>query len=252
MRCHMCGNEAVYFQPYSGRHLCGRHLTLDIEARAKRIIRLHRWLRPGDHIAVPLAGDRKSAALLAFLHYLTGRRRDIRLSAILPRERDAVTKRYAAASGVAESLRVPCREIQEPGGGGTAFLPNVTRIAIPVSLDDVAQGVLREFLFGDADRLVHPCRADPVKPRLICPFVTIPDAEIERYWDLTGTKVPLPGAGRAGEVLPKETRDRFGNYCQRHPATQHAIHSLAEELFRGDAAGICCICTGQEVAGDGT
>ena len=82
MRCDKCRNEAVLFQAYSGRHLCGRHLVADIEARAKRSIRSHRWMSPGDHIAVVVSGDRKSAALLFFLKKLTAGRRDIRLSAV--------------------------------------------------------------------------------------------------------------------------------------------------------------------------
>ena len=82
MQCDKCRNEAVFFQSYSGRHLCGRHLALDIETRAKRSIRSHRWMSPGDHIAVVVSGDRKSAALLYFLKKLTADRRDIRLSAV--------------------------------------------------------------------------------------------------------------------------------------------------------------------------
>ena len=79
MLCDKCRNEAALFQPSSGRHLCGRHLAADIEARAKRAIRSHHWMKTGDHIAVIRTGDRKSAALLIFLKRLIAGRRDIRL-----------------------------------------------------------------------------------------------------------------------------------------------------------------------------
>jgi len=77
MQCDKCRNEAVLFQPYSGRHLCRRHLALNIEARAKHSIRSHHWMKTGDHIAIVLPGDKKSAALLLFLKKLTAGRRDI-------------------------------------------------------------------------------------------------------------------------------------------------------------------------------
>ena len=88
MQCDKCRNEAVLFQPSSGRHLCGRHLAADIEVRAKRSIRSHHWMKTGDHIAVISTGDKKSAALLIFLKKLIAGRRDIRLSAI-PTGKDA-------------------------------------------------------------------------------------------------------------------------------------------------------------------
>jgi len=242
MRCDTCGNEAVCFQPYSGRYLCGRHLISDIETRAKRTIRSHRWLRPGDHIAVPLAGDRRSAALLFFLRDLTGRRRDIHLIAILPPAEEITDGQREAARTVAESLRLSCREILDSG---------VTRIAIPVSLDDVSQGVLGEFLFGDVDRLVNPRQPGSDRLPIICPFISVPSAEIDLYWDLKGTAVALPAPGRAGNILPRETRDLFEDYCRRHPATKHAILSLADELAQGDVTGIGCRRTGREVTGDG-
>ncbi len=82
MQCDACRREAVVFQPYSGKHLCPVHFLKDFEAKAKRTIRSHGWLRPGDHIAVVLPGDAAGAALLVFLVNLTENRRDIRLSAI--------------------------------------------------------------------------------------------------------------------------------------------------------------------------
>ena len=82
MQCDACRREAEVFQPYSGKHLCPVHFFKDFEAKAKRAIRSHGWLRPGDHIAVVLPGDAAGAALLVFLANLTENRRDIRLSAI--------------------------------------------------------------------------------------------------------------------------------------------------------------------------
>jgi len=61
-----------------------RYITVKEEhaEKAKHEIRRHRWITPGDHIAVALSGDKSSAALLYFLKKLTSNRRDISISAI--------------------------------------------------------------------------------------------------------------------------------------------------------------------------
>ena len=83
MKCSKCLQDAIIFQPYSGLHLCGQHIIADVEAKAKKVIRAHGWLKSGDHIAVFLSGDQSSSALLYFLKKLTAQRHDIRITAII-------------------------------------------------------------------------------------------------------------------------------------------------------------------------
>jgi tRNA(Ile)-lysidine synthase TilS/MesJ len=236
MRCDKCRDDAIFFQSYSGRRLCGRHLALDIESRAKRSIRSHRWIKPGDHIAVVVSGDKKSAALLCFLQKLTADRRDIRLSAIPTKDVVAKRDRRSAAMKIAELLRVSCVEMPEPGGSVTAPSDMVTTIALAISLDDIAQGVLGEFLFGDAVRLVHPPPSVSCQIPVIYPFMTVPSDEIDLYWDNQGTGIsPAPGTSLR-EIIPREKLSLLEDYCLRHPATKYALLHLAEQLSGGNAA----------------
>jgi tRNA(Ile)-lysidine synthase TilS/MesJ len=236
MQCDKCRNEAVFYQSYSGRHLCGRHLALDIETRAKRSIRSHRWMSPGDHIAVVVSGDRKSAALLYFLKKLTADRRDIRLSAVYACGADTRKGSRSAAMKVAESLRIPCIEMPLPGGSGTAAQEKVTKIALAISLDDIAQGVLGQFLFGNAGRLVHPPSAGSSPLPLICPFIAVPSDELDLYGEIGGPGIDLPPGTPACDTFPQETGAILKDYSRRHPATKYALLHLAEQLSSGDAA----------------
>jgi tRNA(Ile)-lysidine synthase TilS/MesJ len=251
MRCDTCGSKAVFFQSSSGRHLCGRHLVLDIEARAKRSIRSNRWLLPGDCLAVPLAGDRKSAALLAFLKILTGGRRDVSLCAILPREDGTGERNRTAARMAAESLGIACTGMPETGVPPAVVRPGITRIALPVTLDDIAECVLREFLFGNAGNLIHPGPSTPGRSPVIFPFLTVSSGEAEQYWDLAGTGVALRAGTPAWETFAPMARDLLKRYTTRHPATNYALLHLAEELGGGDAAGTACCCAARKEVADG-
>ena len=237
MRCDKCKNEAIFFQAYSGRHLCGRHLVRDIEVRAKRTIRSHRWMHPGDHIAVVVSEDRRSVALLCFLRELTSDRRDIRLSAVPAREGDAATGGGSAATALAESLGIPCIGMPLPGTGAAAN-GNVTRIARAISLDDIAQDVLVQFLFGNADRLVHPVSGGEISLPVICPFIAIPSDELDLYGEIVGEGVGIrfPPGTSPRKNIPSEIAGLFQDYYQRHPATKYALLHLAEQLSNGDAA----------------
>jgi hypothetical protein len=236
MQCDKCRNEAVLFQPYSGRHLCGRHLAAVIEVRAKRSIRAHRWLSSGDHIVVIFSGDKKSGALLFFMKKLTADRRDIRLSAVPAGGVVTGKGDWSAALKVAALLRIPCLGTLPPDGSGAAAQGSVTKIALGFSLDDVAQGVLAQFLFGDAGRFVHPRpnKSSPVP--VIFPFISVPSDELDLYWDCQGTGIDLvPGIPHC-DGLQKDTAAFLEEYTHRHPATKFALLHLGERLSNGNAA----------------
>lgn len=238
MRCDKCRNEAVFFQAYSGRHLCSRHLVSDIEARAKRSIRSHRWMRPGDHIAVVVSGDRKSAALLSFLKKLTAGRRDVRLSAVPVCEEDNRAGNNSAAMRVAVSLQIRCIKMPAPGDSGTVPYADITKIAVAVSLDDIAQSVLGQFLFGNADRLVHPPLSEWSRIPVICPFVTVPSEELDRYWESEGTGTGCLSTTSCHDTVLQETRAMLEDFSLRHPATGYALLHIAEDLSSGNVAAI--------------
>ena len=238
MLCDKCRNEAVLSQPSSGRNLCGRHLAADIEVRAKRAIRSHSWIKTGDHIAVIRTGDRKSAALLIFLKKLIAGRKDIRLSAI-PAGKDAKDRCWpSAVPGVAGLFSIPPAGIPEPGDHETAAHERPSKIALAVTLDDIASEVLARVLIGNVEYLIHPPQAAAGGIAVICPFIAIPSEELERYPDCqeTGTG-PAPCLPRQ-DPLTREVETLFRDYHSRHPATRFSLLNLAEELSSGNIAGI--------------
>lgn len=241
MRCDKCRNESVFFQSYSGRHLCGRHLLLDVETRAKHSVRSHRWICSNDHIAVPVYGDRSSAVLLSFLKKLTADRRDIRLSAVLPCKGDAMMVDRSAARQVAESLRIPWIEMP-PMEYETNDQGRVTKIALGITIDGVAQSVLGEFLFGNVNRLVQPGSPGKNPLPVICPFITVPSEELDLSWEFWGTAISLPRGSPAQANPGMETETLLKDYSRRHPATKYALLHLAEQLSSGNAAGTAVAC----------
>ncbi|MDD1684309.1 MAG: hypothetical protein LUQ19_00305 [Methanoregula sp.] len=245
MQCDKCRNEAVFFQPSSGRHLCGRHLAADIGARAKRVIRSHRWMETGDHITVVLSGDKQSAALLLFLQRMIADRRDIRLSAVPAGDRDAGGGGSSAPLGVAESLRVPCIKMPWPGEPGSAGGDRPTKIALAFTLDDIAREVLVQFLSGNAEKLVHPPVAGRGGIPVICPFIAIPSEELDIYWDREGTKIDLVPSTPVQDPLSRDVETLLNDYHHRHPATRFALLNLTEELSGGNVAGIAAAAYGQ-------
>jgi tRNA(Ile)-lysidine synthase TilS/MesJ len=251
MKCDKCRDDAVFFQSYSGRHLCGRHLTADIEVRAKRSIRAHRWMNSGDHIAVMISGDKKSGALLSFMKKLTADRHDIRLSAVPAGE--AVTGKSArsAVLKVADLLRIPCLGALSPDGSLAAAQESITKIALGSSLDEIAQDVLAQFLFGDAGRLVHPWPTGSSPVPVICPFISVPSDELDLYWDCQGTGIDLVPGTPSREGLQKEIPAFLEQYSYRHPATKFALQHLGEQLSNGNIAALPFMDTDWGDSGDG-
>ena len=275
MQCSACRREAVIFQPYSGKHLCPVHFTRDLEAKAKRTIRSHSWLRPGDHIAVMLGGDAASAGLLFFLAGITKDRRDIRLSAITVDPGSAGAPAGERAKAVAGSFNVPWysgtfaerygitleRLIQEEGPGNAARTcrvlagdllgeiaerHGVTRCAMATPVDEVAGNFFADLLAGTPEHTLFSRQtAGRSGIPVITPFMEIPAAELDGYGLL---HVPenflpaLPCPGKSG--LENEADGVLGSYTSRHPAARFALANLAGTLF-GIASALphgCPVC----------
>ncbi|MGB7789491.1 hypothetical protein [Methanoregula sp.] len=216
MQCDRCRSDPVIFQPYSGRDLCRDHFIADFEARAKRVIRQHQWMRPGDHIAIPISGDRPCSALLFFLQELGGRRRDVRISAI-PGNRETVGGPEAS----------PYEEAAENIGA--------TRLALPTSLDEIAISVLSGILRGLPGPAPIPEEQHRVMDRTIpCifPFSRIPAEEIVLYAQLQGVGSDNSRHGDLRGMFHYEVKTFLDEYSSRHPATKYAVAGLGHQLAR--------------------
>lgn len=272
MQCSKCHRDAIVFQPYSGLHLCDRHLITDVEAKAKKIIRVQGWLRPGDHIAVLLSGDLSSSALLFFLKKLTVQRRDIQISAITIAERTGAHSDISHAKRIAEDLDTDLTEVSWPEESGIetdsitgkkqdissqpvfpeshsilldkiAQQYGITKIAWGLCLDDAASVVLGCIIRGDGDRLVMRSSGQD-KILWICPFIAVTAAEISLYADLSGFGTEQTPGPENRDMLHKDMIVMLDSYTNNHPATKYALLNLGENLagFTRGIAGLIHAC----------
>jgi uncharacterized protein (TIGR00269 family) len=257
--CSKCRRPAIILQRYSGLHLCRGHFISDFESKAKRAIRQHRWIRPGDRIRVAVSGGKDSSALLHFLVGLLGKRRDITLMALTIDEgidgyRDlSIARRIAEDLGVehihasfAECFGITIDEIVRKKGdrlscsycgvlrrqllNRVAKERGITRLALGFNLDDEAQSVLMNVLRGDADRLLRPASAaEGLVPR-IKPFMYIPEREVALYALLHVEGFEIGRCPYAHNALRADVRNLLNDYTWRHPATRYSLVNLGERL----------------------
>ncbi|MDP3564860.1 MAG: tRNA(Ile)-lysidine synthase [Methanoregula sp.] len=254
MQCSKCPRDAIVFQRYSGLHLCSQHSIADVEAKAKKMIRLQGWLRPGDHIAVLLSGDQSSSALLYFLKKLTAQRRDIRITAISIAGGAGAQNDISHAKQIAEGLDTGFLEVSWPEEVGTrmtsgtgkdqdvAYPPSkptlpdriaqrygITKIAWGLCLDDAAGVVLESVLRGEGERLIRysSCQDAPVP---ICPFISVTSAEVSLYAELCGCGGERTMNLDQGDELHRDAITMLNGFTHNHPATKYALLNLAETL----------------------
>lgn len=205
MQCSKCKGEAVIFQPYSGQHLCRDHFIDDLEAKAKRSIRVHQWMKPGDHIGVLVTGSVADNALLFFLQKLTGNRRDVRISA------------HPACRGTPGYKRIL-------GDAG------MTKVALATTLEDAAASVLTSILQGEPDKDLLSGSDTGITLPLIAPFSHIPAYEIAAYARLHGLSREETPDPQERDPLFTEMKAMLIDYSRRHPAAPHAVLNLFEVL----------------------
>jgi tRNA(Ile)-lysidine synthase TilS/MesJ len=256
MQCSKCHRDAIIFQPYSGQHICDLHVTADVEAKAKWVIRAHKWLRTGDHIGVALSGNRSSSALLYFLKTLTAQRHDIRITAITIDEGLRSHSNPSRAKRIAALLDTDClcgslggdadiekTSIAQKNGDASqrdytlrsllldriAREHGITKLALGFSLEDAAGAVLETVLTGNVELLINSKCPDSAIPR-ICPFTPVPSAEVALYADLHGLGNGCPVFPDQGDKLHQDVITLLDPYTNNHPATKYALYNLGEHL----------------------
>ena len=259
MQCNKCGREAVLFQAYSGQHLCRQHFETDLERKTKHEIRTHRWLEPGDHIAVALSGDANSSALLYFLKKLTSSRHDIRISAITIDEgimgyRDPVCANEIARASGAECIRISfperfgmsideiakrkgvtiscmyCRVLRNFLLDRIATEYGVTKLATGDDLDDSATSVLKTILRGNAGMVARSGQTRKGKIPRIRPFISIPKNEVALYAALHIKEYDRSRCPYHNDLFDEDVRVLMEDFTIRHPATGYALLGLENHL----------------------
>lgn len=258
MQCSKCQRDAIVFQPYSGLHLCDQHIIADVEAKAKRRIRAHSWLKPGDHIAVLLSGDKSTSALLYFLKKLTVHRRDIRISAITTDNGTGAPSNTSQAKRIAKVLDTELLEVllseeskfgSESCTGKNPEIPSpplfpplrstlldriaqrhgITKIARGLCLDDAAGMVLENIIRGDVGKLFSGSYCQSLLLQ-ICPFISVTAAEVSLYADLCRCDNNRTLNPYQGNRLHNDMVTLLDCFTNNHPATKYALLNLGENL----------------------
>jgi len=251
MQCDSCKREAVLCQRYSGRHLCHVHLSMDLEAKAKRFIREHRSLRSGDYIGILFTGDKPDGALVHFMNKLIADRRDVRL-ALIPAPGN-LPWGTLCESGRKVSARygiplLPSKEWSfylngRKTGGEVASLQfrhkeqnfadeQITKVAVSIPLEDAASWILSAFLQGNPGSLAGS-GSERVRIPVLCPFFPVSAGELETYWDGLGSGICLSQRHVEHDEFTGRVSVRLKEFNSRHPATNHALLSLGEHLAAG-------------------
>jgi tRNA(Ile)-lysidine synthase TilS/MesJ len=259
MLCSKCRRQAVIYQRYSGLSLCRTHFEADFEAKAKRAIRVHRWLSSGDRIGVVMNGGKNSGALLYFLKRLVGRRRDVELLAVTIDEGIQGYSDTVVAQSMAQEMgvRLVSTSFREVFGmtfdeiasrrgfrpscpsccmlrslclERTALDHGLTRFALGMTLDDEALGVFSSVITGEAERIVRLQESIGDRAECIRPFMYIPEGEVELYaschvetW-ISGT------CPYASDDLCADIRSLLYTYTTNHPAAHYALVNLGDRL----------------------
>jgi tRNA(Ile)-lysidine synthase TilS/MesJ len=267
MLCSKCRRPAVIYQRYSGLHLCRTHFEADFEAKAKRAIRVHRWLSSGDRIGVVHSGEKDSSALLYFLQKVMGRRQDVELLSVSIDEgirnysdtslarsfAEKMEVRHVASSfqemfgttfddmashgesiqacSSCSTLRALCIEklVREHG---------ITRLAVGSNLDDEARNLFLDFLTGKAERIIHPPEYRGHPAVVIKPFMYIPDKEVALYASYHAEGLGSMRCPHASGDLAADVRSILDEYDRNHPSTPYALVNLGDRLRCLGEAGL--------------
>ncbi|WP_448577351.1 TIGR00269 family protein [Thermosphaera sp.] len=83
VNCSFCERKAIYVNPLNGRAYCKLHFISYFERKVRRTIRKYGMLGEKEHIVVGVSGGKDSMSLLHFLHKLSRKNKNWRLTAVL-------------------------------------------------------------------------------------------------------------------------------------------------------------------------
>jgi hypothetical protein len=192
---------------------------------------------------------------------LTQDRRDIRLSVIPANGGIAGNDNRSSVEQIAALLGFPCipsvskdsvaiyeekigtayaadTVLHHPRDKGNGPAARITKIAVAFTLEDMARGVLVKFLQGSLDTLIHPSSSAQGSLPVICPFESIPSAELELYWDGLGAGLDLLPYIHERDSFMDRVAGLLDEYNTRHPATLHALLNIGEQLTEGKVASL--------------
>ena len=258
--CSLCTEQAVVYQRYINRHLCGTHFTADVEHRVADTIKTRQMISPQDRVAVALSGGKDSTALLLLLQRLLPTWENVRLIAITIDEGIAGYREETIRSAEHLTVRLGIEHhcISFTGLFGDsldAFLTGretqacsicgilrkkalvvgaqqagATKLATGHNLDDEAQSVLMNVFRGDLPRLIRNSSGESSGkfiPR-IKPLSLISEKDIATYLMLNDAWNELPECPYTHYAMRREVRSMLSGFEYRHPGTM--LHLMESKI----------------------
>jgi len=267
MRCS-CGKEVYFTRIYEGTNLCKICFVRSIEKKVKKAIRLNKMLERGDRVAVALSGGKDSSAALYILNQIVKQRPDMEIFAISIDEgigpyRIKTIRKSAALCrklGVKHHVYSFKKEFGSPLPKLLKLNPRLnactycgvlrrdllnrkarnlgaTKLAFGFNLNDEAESVLLNFMFGNIGkftRLGPVLKTENIKkfvPRLK-PLREIPEEELFAYCD--AVKIPyysrkICPVGK--ESVRKSIRKCLHEMEEKYPGTLFQIVKFADVII---------------------
>ncbi|MCX8172101.1 MAG: TIGR00269 family protein [Archaeoglobaceae archaeon] len=262
MKCSYCNKEAVYFQRYSGKHLCRRHFVSFFERKVRGTVKKYNMISSGDRIAIALSGGKDSVTLTKVLLELYGSRRDLEFLAITVDEgiegyrgkTIEVAKELTRSLGLEhyivrfeDNFSAKLDEIVKVGeklpcsycGVFRKYLLNKSakklsadKLATAHNLDDESQTILMNFINADIDRLARliPQRDQDGLIRRIKPFMELYEREIVIYGFLNSYPLIFDECPYSNFPVRAVVRDFIYEFEKRYPGRKISILRSLEKL----------------------
>ena len=265
MKCDHCPHDAVTFIRYNGVHLCAHHFMKYVEKRVKREIRRQIDLKPGDKVAVAVAGGKDSMVTLHLLNETFRDRDDIEIHCITIDEgiegyrpsSIEIVKRYCASNDIPFHL-VTFKDMFDltmdqvaplSGDNSPCTYCGVFRrkcmntvakeiganyLATGHNLDDMSQSIMMNFVRGDVERLARLGPHKKVQPGLIprfAPLRSIPEKESLLYAMVSGLEYHDLTCPYWEEALRNQYRSVVDDLESRSPGSKFSILSSYDQLY---------------------
>jgi hypothetical protein len=217
--CFICKASSVFYQQYSGRHLCETHLKEDVRIRIRRTIRKQGGLGRSKTLAIMWRGEFRNYLLEVITELVTGRQ-DIEIL-ILDPDMDW-SKSLNNSEHLPSSVRIRIINPFEPDINKIIQTNGGNRLFLPSYLDEEAAQVLSCILTNNLTEFIHPVISELL---IIKPFREVPREELL----LTCRNNCFPSEEN---VTPQddEIRDLLNKLIKNHPSIPFSLIRYADRL----------------------
>jgi hypothetical protein len=218
--CFKCKAPAVFYQRYSGRHLCTADLKEDAMIRVRRTIRKQGGLGRKKVIGLFWKGDFRYLLLYCIGELITGRKDMIIL--LLEDEQNSLEisdfSKFMPPSVKIKVIKIFNDEIEEiilKAGGDRLFSASY--------LEDEASQILSYIFSGDSSGLIQPVLTAGIKH--IKPFREIPGEELVLSCIYTGLS-----SEEYSRNMNNPTKSFLNKLSEKHPSVPFSLIRYEDRL----------------------